>query len=125
MTTNKLNALIVEITVDTFGDEEQLVAFLRAIRDNIPVPCAAMLIGEPIQVTKFDYDGNARRGLTAACLAANGSKLPLRSNSIGMAASLNQGTVLDGIVHIVPARLPVTQGAGCKPPRSSRWAARL
>jgi hypothetical protein len=38
------------------------------------VPCDATIIGEPVQVLKFDYDGNERRGLTAMCRRADGTK---------------------------------------------------
>ena len=32
------------------------------------------MVGQPVQVTKFDYDGDDRRGLTATCRRADGSK---------------------------------------------------
>ena len=70
----ELDDLIGKITVDANGDEAQLCAFHQAFTDNIPLPCEAMVIGEPVQVTKFDYDGNPRRGLTAKCRRADGSK---------------------------------------------------
>ena len=71
-TSAELDTLIEEIRVDANGEEEQLWAFRQAFEDNIPVPCAATVIGEPVQVTKFDYDGNERRGLTATCRRAGG-----------------------------------------------------
>ena len=70
----ELDDLIEEITVDAYGEEEQLWAFRQALEDNLTFPCTATVIGEPVKVTKIDYDGNARRGLTANCRRADGVK---------------------------------------------------
>jgi hypothetical protein len=69
-----LDELIEEITVDANGEGEQLWAFRQAFEDDVPVPCEATVIGEPVKVMEFDYDGNERRGLTAACRGADGTK---------------------------------------------------
>lgn len=69
-----LDALIEEITVDANGDDETLRAFRQSFTDHIVVPCDALVIGEPISVIAFDYDGNARRGLTARCRRADGNE---------------------------------------------------
>ncbi len=65
--TKKLDQLIEEITTDAYGEGEQLWAFRQAFEDEVDVPCDAELLGEPVQVLKFDFDGNERRGLTAVC----------------------------------------------------------
>lgn len=70
----ELDALLDEILTDADGDEEQLWALRQALEDNVRVPCAAMIAGEPVKVTKVDYDGNARRGLTATIRRPDGSK---------------------------------------------------
>ena len=70
----ELDDLIDEITVDAYGEEEQLWAFHQALEENVSLPCAATVIGEPVQVIKIDYDGNARRGLTAKCRRADGAE---------------------------------------------------
>jgi hypothetical protein len=57
-----LDELVEEITVDANGEDEQLWAFRQAFEDNVSVPCEATVIGEPVKVMKFDYDGNNRRG---------------------------------------------------------------
>ena len=64
-----LEELIEEITVDAYGEDEQLWAFLQAFEDNLTVPCDGFVIGEPVSVIAFDYDGNERRGITAQCRA--------------------------------------------------------
>lgn len=69
-----LDELIDEITTDAYGEDEQLWAFRQALEDVIAVPCEATVIGEPVQVLKFDYDGNMRRGLTATCRRPDGAK---------------------------------------------------
>lgn len=67
-----VDALIDEITVDAYGEEEQRWAFRQAFEDNVVVPCNGFLIGERVSVIEFDYDGNERRGLTAKCRRADG-----------------------------------------------------
>lgn len=69
-----VDRLLEEILVDAHGDEEQLWAFRQAFEDAITVPCDGYVIGEPVSVVRFDYDGNARRGLTARCRGADGSE---------------------------------------------------
>ena len=70
---DELDQLIEEITVDAYGDDEQLWAFRQVFEDSVPVPCDGFVIGEPVVVVAFDYDGNERRGLTARCRRADGS----------------------------------------------------
>ena len=69
-----LNELIAQITVDAYGEDEQLWAFRQALEDSVAVPCDAFVIGEPVSVLRFDYDGNDRRGLTATCRRLDGRK---------------------------------------------------
>ncbi|MGJ5819719.1 cytoplasmic protein [Paludibaculum fermentans] len=61
----ELDALLDKILTDAHGDEEQLWALLNALEENVKVPCAASFAGESVKAAKFDYDGNARRGITA------------------------------------------------------------
>jgi hypothetical protein len=69
-----LDDLIEQITVDACGDAEQLRAFRQAFEDEIPSPCSAFVIGEPVTVLQFDFDGNERRGLIAKCRREDGSR---------------------------------------------------
>jgi hypothetical protein len=69
-----LAELIEEITVDAYGEQEQLWAFRQAFEDNISLPTEGSVVGEPVVIVGFDYDGNERRGLTAKCRGADGSK---------------------------------------------------
>jgi hypothetical protein len=69
-----LDRLIEGITVDAHGDDEELCAFRQAFEDDVALPCDGFVIGEPISVVGFDYDGNERRGLTARCRREDGSE---------------------------------------------------
>jgi len=69
-----LEELIEEITVDAYGDDEQLWAFRQVMEDDVDFPCDGLVIGEPVAVLGIDYDGNARRGLTAMCRRMDGSR---------------------------------------------------
>jgi len=59
----ELDALISEVIVDANGEEEQLWAFHQAFEDALSLPADGFVIGEPVAVITFDYDGNERRGL--------------------------------------------------------------
>ncbi len=67
-----LDELIAQITLDAYGEDEQLWAFRQAFEDDVSMPRDAVVIGEPVSVVNFDYDGNLRRGLTARCRRPNG-----------------------------------------------------
>ena len=69
-----LDELIEEITVDAYGDAEQLWAFRQALEDEVSLPADGFVIGEPVAVVEIDYEGNERRGLTAKCRRADGSE---------------------------------------------------
>ena len=69
-----LDRLIEEIGADAHGNDEKFWAFRQAFEDNIPMPCDGFVIGEPISVLEFDYDGNERCGLTARCRRSDGSE---------------------------------------------------
>ena len=69
-----MDELIDEITTDANGEAEQLWAFRQAFEDGVTVPCEGSVIGEPVQVLTFDFDGNERRGLIAVCRPADGTR---------------------------------------------------
>ncbi|MBW1925548.1 MAG: cytoplasmic protein, partial [Deltaproteobacteria bacterium] len=69
-----LDEMIAEITVDAYGDDEQLWAFRQAFEDDVTLPADGFVIGEPVSVIAVDYDGNERRGLTARCRREDGSE---------------------------------------------------
>jgi hypothetical protein len=65
--TEELNDLVDEITMDAYNDDEQLWAFRQVFEDEVAMPAEAFLVGELVEVLTIDYDGNERRGLTARC----------------------------------------------------------
>lgn len=66
--------MIAEITVDANGDDEKFCALRQACEDNVDLPADGFVIGEPVSVIGFEYDGNERRGLTARCRRDDGSE---------------------------------------------------
>ena len=58
-----MDKMIEEITVDAYGDDDQLWAFRQAFEDDVDLPADGFVIGEPVSVIEVDYDGNERRGL--------------------------------------------------------------
>ncbi len=77
-----LDALIEEITVDAYGDDEQLWAFRQAFADDVTLPADGFVIGEPVSVLKIDYDGNERRGLTAQFRREDGSEHTVAASDV-------------------------------------------
>jgi hypothetical protein len=67
-----LEKMIEEITIDAYGDDEQLWAFRQVFEYNVDLPADGFVIGEPVSVIEVDYDGNERRGLTARCRREEG-----------------------------------------------------
>jgi hypothetical protein len=86
-----LDKLIDEITTDANGEDEQLWAFRQAFENDVAVPCDANVIGELVRVLKFDYDGNERRGLTAACRRADGTKHVVAASEVVIPLSTQGG----------------------------------
>lgn len=86
--------LIEEITLDANGKDEQLWAFRQAFEDDIAVPCEASVIGQPVRIAKFDYDGNDRRGLTATCRSADGTKHIVAASEVLMPLETQGGLYL-------------------------------
>ena len=90
----ELDDLIDEITMDANGEAEQLWAFRQAFEDDVAVPCEATVIGEPVQVLKFDYGGNERRGLTAVCRRMDGTKHVVSASEVVIGLSAQGGRYL-------------------------------
>jgi hypothetical protein len=63
----ELDALIAAVTVDAYGDEEQLTGFLTGAEDALNKSEPASIAGVPVEVVKVDAGPDVRRGLTAIC----------------------------------------------------------
>ncbi len=90
-----LDQLIEEITVDAQGDGEQFRAFRQAFAASIRVPCDGFVIGEPVSVVAFEYDGNERRGLTARCRRDDGSEHVVAASEVVLPARTGGVRCLD------------------------------
>ncbi len=69
----------------------KLWAFRQAFEDGIEVPCDATVIGERVQVLKFDFDGNERRELTAVCRRPDGTKHEVAAAEVVISLSEQSG----------------------------------
>ena len=56
-----LDELIEEITVDAYGEDEQLWAFRQVIEDEVRFPCDGSVMGLPVKVLAIDYDRSEER----------------------------------------------------------------
>ncbi|MCK9461028.1 MAG: cytoplasmic protein [Proteobacteria bacterium] len=92
--TTDLEHLVVEIRTDAHGDDEQLWAFHQALVDGVELPCDAFVIGEPVAVIAFDYDGNQRRGIVARCRREDGSEHVVAASEVVLAPRAQGGPIL-------------------------------
>lgn len=64
---DELDQLIAELTIDAYGDDEQLTGFLTGAEDALQAPEPASIVGVPVAIVRIDEGPDARRGLTAVC----------------------------------------------------------
>jgi hypothetical protein len=89
-----LDELIEEITTDAYGEDEQLWAFRQAFEDSVTLPAEGTVVGEPVLVIAFDYDGNERRGLAAKCRGADGREHMVAAADVTMPPASEGGRFL-------------------------------
>jgi hypothetical protein len=90
MAAEDLDGLVDDITIDAYGDDEQLWAFHSALEDGIELPCDAFVINELVSLVGFDYDANLRRGLVARCRREDGSEHTVSASEV-MVAEQSKG----------------------------------
>ena len=61
-----LDGLIDEITVDAYGEDEQLICFENAFDEDAKFPCPGTAVGEQFEVLSVSVKDH-RRELTATC----------------------------------------------------------
>jgi tetratricopeptide (TPR) repeat protein len=66
----ELDALIDDLTLDAYGDDEQLAGFLVGAEEALVPPQAATVVGVPVEVLTIVDGPDARRGLEAVCIRA-------------------------------------------------------
>lgn len=62
-----IDAVVEEVIVDAYGDDEQLWAFRQSFEDEATFPFPGHVVGTAVDVVNIDYDGDERRGLVAVC----------------------------------------------------------
>lgn len=77
-----LEEIVDEFTVEAGDDDDRFGNFLDACRRNMAWPCEAFVIGEPVLLTKLDYEGNWRRGLIAVCRRSDGSEYEIAASEV-------------------------------------------
>ncbi len=70
----EVDALLEEMLVDAYGDDEQLTALADGIGDALDFPLDVHVVGEPLSLVAVDFDGNARRGIVARCVREDGTE---------------------------------------------------
>lgn len=65
--TDAIDELVERVTVDAYGDYEQLTAFWQWFEDEARFPFPATVVGVPVDVMGVDFPGDERRGLVAIC----------------------------------------------------------
>ena len=69
-----VDALLEEMLVDAYGEDEQLSALCEGITEALELPIDAQVLGEPVSLVALDYDGHSRRGLVSRCRRPDGSE---------------------------------------------------
>ena len=83
-----LNDLIDELTAEAGSNDEQIWNFQQALKKHIWLPCEGFVIGEPVSVIAFEYDGNQRRAVTATCRRADGREYNVAASEVVIPPSL-------------------------------------
>lgn len=77
-----LDEIIDELTAEAGSDAEQIANFQEALRTHVLLPCAGFVIGEPVTVVAFHWDGNHRRLVTARCRRADGREYEVAASEV-------------------------------------------
>ena len=114
-----LDKMIEEIVVDAYGDDEQLSAFCQAFEDDVELPADGFVIGEPVSVIAVDYDGNARRGLTARCRREDGSEYVVAVSEVVFPQASAGAWHIAALPQVAQPRSLSGPGAGCFPSQAA------
>ena len=82
-----LDELIDELTAEAGSDDEQIWNFQQELQKQICLPCEGFVIGEPVTVIAFNYDGNQRRAVTARCRRSDGREYEVAACEVVIPAS--------------------------------------
>lgn len=77
-----IDMLVQDITVDSYGPDEQLWAFLTAFQDGVALPARGTVIGEPVTIVLIDYKGNEQKGLLATIQKTDGKEYEIALSDV-------------------------------------------
>ena len=69
---NDLDAVVADILVDSYGEDEQYAAFLTVLEEECELPTSATCLGSPVTVTGLEH--HWARGLVATCQGPQGAE---------------------------------------------------
>lgn len=130
---DELDALIDEVIVDAYGEDEQLGAFQQAFEETARFPVPVSVVGTVVEMIAVEYEGDERRGLEAVCRRDGGTHLvslvdvvpagPVSMDTARLLAAYRRWWGAEPL----PAGPPESEGrpGSTHPsPRGSRWTAR-
>jgi hypothetical protein len=87
LSSQRLDELIEEATVDCWNEDEQHAGLCVIVKDNVRCPFRAKVIGEEVEVVGFEEDGST---LDAIC-RKNGEEYPVEVTSLQWTEALPEG----------------------------------
>ena len=94
-----LDEIIDELTAEARSDEERICNFQRALQMHVSLPCDGFVIGEPVKLVSFNYDGNQRRGVTATCRRSDGRQYQVAGSEVLVPAHTDGSQYLAAYRH--------------------------
>jgi hypothetical protein len=98
LSSSELDALIEELTIDCYNDEEQLTGLLTGAEEALVVGEIATIAGMEIRVVAVDCPTDIRRGLTAVC-ERDGKRFELSLADLRFGDDSELGRVTDAYSH--------------------------
>ncbi|MCC6540358.1 MAG: hypothetical protein IT162_22620, partial [Bryobacterales bacterium] len=93
---------------------EPVGALYQALEDNVTVPCPATVVGEPVTMIRFSYDGNTRRGITAEVRRPDGSQYVLSAADV-LLKDTSADRYVDAYRQWLNAGVPLAAAASLEP----------
>lgn len=90
----ELDALIEELTIDCYNDDEQLTGLLTGAEEALVIGEVATIAGTEITIVAVDCPSDIRRGLTAVC-ERDGQRFELSLADLRFADTSELGRVTD------------------------------
>ena len=95
---SELDALIEQLTIDCYNDDEQLTGLLTGAEEALVVGEIATIAGMEIRVVAVDCPTDIRRGLTAVC-ERDGKRFELSLADLRFGDDSELGHVTDAYSH--------------------------